>query len=107
MESTKLIATVHRLLHDVLSVFAKDKEGEDKQPFEVGVRCKSEDTQSDLYDILSLIFRKHIDVVVKKKFEDLVVAVSRVEKSMIPPAKPFVLSEQTPDTSEPSQMPPS
>jgi len=104
MESTRLIATVHRLLHDVLSVFAKDKEGEDRAPFEVGVRCKSEDTQSDLYDILSLVFRKHIDVVVEKKFEELVVAVSRVEKSMTFPAVSVVLPVQIPDTSEPPQV---
>lgn len=103
MENTRLIATVHRLLHDVLSVFAKDTL-DYKPPFEVGIRTKSEDTQSDLYDILSLVFRKHIDVVVEKKVEELVVAVSRVEKSMTSPAVSVVLPVQIPDTSEPPQV---
>lgn len=71
--SLSIVATTHRILHDLLQVLSK----QDKEPFEVGCRCKSPEIQDNLYQILSMVVSGIADIVVEKKPEDYIVCVKR------------------------------
>lgn len=73
--SLSVVATTHRILHDLLQVLSKD----DKQPFEVGCKCKSYTIQENLYQVLSMILSGIPDIIVEKKEEYHIVCVKRLE----------------------------
>lgn len=69
--SLAVIATVHRLLHDLLQILSEPNNLE--KPFEIGCRTKSPEAQENLYNILCLIVAENKSVVVEKKAEDYIV----------------------------------
>jgi hypothetical protein len=75
-EQSKVINTINKMMFDINTILQKD----DKEPFEIGVRLKTNNEQDYLFHVFSQIFMNHDDIkVVSKKDDDdkLIVCVVR------------------------------
>ena len=80
MENNRILVTVHKLIFDVLSVINNDKMKD--EPFEIGVKCKTEEIQLKLYKILVAIFLDHENMRVQIKEDDNVVAIIKEKETI-------------------------
>jgi hypothetical protein len=80
-DDLKILATTHRLLHDVITVLSNPETN--GESFEIGCRKKSEGVQSQIYDALSAIFRHVEDVKVKTRVEDHIVYIERESSKVV------------------------
>ena len=73
MENLRILSTVHKLIYDVLSVINNEKMKD--EPFEIGVKCKTEEIQLKIYKILTAVFLDHENMRVEMKEDDNVVSI--------------------------------
>lgn len=73
-DTIRILSTTSKLLFDMLNVLNKP---ENKDPFEVGCRCKTPETQDHLFEVLSLIFKLEDTIRVVKKDESNIVCLIR------------------------------
>jgi hypothetical protein len=73
MQQLKSLATIHKLIYDVLSMLSNDEYK--NEPFEIGVKCRTEENQLNIYKKLTAIFIDHEDLTIEMKDEDNVVCV--------------------------------
>jgi hypothetical protein len=78
-DDIRILATSQRILYDVMSILTK--EDCNGKPFEIGCKCKSPETQDQLYDVLKSVFRHTPDIIAQKKPEDYIVCVIREASS--------------------------
>jgi len=74
-DSVRILATTHKMLYDLISVINNPEC--DGKPFEIGCRCKTEEIQAQLYDIMKSALRHIDDITVSKKDNDYIVHVER------------------------------
>jgi hypothetical protein len=73
MENLRILSTVHKLIYDVLSVINNEKMKD--EPFEIGVKCKTEEIQLKIYKILTAVFLDHENMRIEMKEDDNVVSI--------------------------------
>jgi Ni,Fe-hydrogenase III component G len=77
-ETLRLLATLQKILYDVITIL-HNKDNSDK-PFEIGCKCKNEEAQLKLYQMLLAVFVNIPNIYTKmKETEDdkYIVCVSR------------------------------
>jgi hypothetical protein len=78
MENQKVLATLNKIIYDVLTILSTDDKKD--EPFEIGVRCKTEEVQNKLFKMLCAIFEDFKNLNVVKDSDELKVYVERKEK---------------------------
>lgn len=73
-QSLRLVATIHRLLHDALQIMGNP---ENKEPFEIGCKNKDSEIQDTIFHILKATLAGIEDITVECKAEDYIVCIKR------------------------------
>jgi hypothetical protein len=81
MQHLKQLATLHKLIYDVLSMLSNDEYK--NEPFEIGVKCRSPDIQLNMYKKLTCVLEEHEDLKVEMKDEDNVVCVIKKKVEVV------------------------
>jgi hypothetical protein len=77
-EKIGILATVQKILFDVLSTITKPEN--DDKPWKIGCKCKSDEIQEQLFDSLCVLFTYLNYNVVKENNDDRLVYVEKIVK---------------------------
>jgi len=94
-QNLKNLATVHKIIYDVITIMSDEKKND--EPFQIGVKTKTEEAQIRIYNILVHVFQEFENLFVVKETEDLKVY---VERSFVSKARSESCSDQINDKEE-------